>query len=166
MSISIRVATPADAAAVAHVLVNSYPALMASAYDPALLARALPLITRPHPRLLAGGRYYLAEADGHAAGCGGWSWERPGETRVEPGLSHIRHFATHRDWTGRGAGRALSDRCEQDARAAGANRFECYASVNGEAFYSALGFVRIGAIEVAMGPGLDFPSILMRRPPI
>jgi GNAT superfamily N-acetyltransferase len=164
MSISIRVATPVDAAAVAHVLVNSYPTLMAAAYDPALLARALPLITRAHPRLLAGGSYYLAEADGHAAGCGGWSWERPGETEVETGLAHIRHFATHGDWTGRGVGRALYERCEQDARAAGANRFECYASLNGEAFYAALGFARIGAIEVAMGPGLDFPSILMQRP--
>jgi GNAT superfamily N-acetyltransferase len=163
MTISIRVATPDDAAAVRHVLLHSYPALMAGAYDPELLARALPLITRPHPKLLAGGTYYLAEADGDPAGCGGWSWNRPGGDELEPGLAHIRHFATHSDWTGRGVGRALYERCEQDARAAVADRFECYASLNGEAFYAALGFARIGAIEVAMGPGLDFPSILMRR---
>ena len=164
MNISIRVATPADSAAVAEVLVHSYPELMAGAYDPDLLARALPLITRPHPRLLAGGCYYLAEWDGHAAGCGGWSRERPGGNEVEPGLAHIRHFATHRDWIGRGVGRALYERCEQDARAAGVNRFECYASLNGEAFYAAMGFARIGAIEVGMGPDVEFPSILMRRP--
>ena len=163
MPITLRVATPDDAAAVRHVLVHSYPALMAGAYEPELLARALPIITRPHPRLLAGGTYFLAEAEGEAAGCGGWSWERPGGNEVEPGLAHIRHFATHRDWTGRGVGRALYERCERDARAAGANRFECYASLNGEAFYAALGFVRIGAIEVEMA-GFDFPSILMRRP--
>jgi GNAT superfamily N-acetyltransferase len=164
MPITLRVATPDDAAAVRHVLVNSYPALMAKAYDPELLARALPRITLPHPKLLAGGTYYLVEADGYAAGCGGWSWWRPGSDEVEPGLAHIRHFATHCDWTGRGVGRALYERCEQDARAAGADRFECYASLNGEGFYAALGFARIGAMEVAMGPGLDFPSILMRRP--
>ena len=31
------------------------------------------------------------------------------------------------------------------------------------AFYAALGFVRIGPIDVPMGPKLDFPSILMER---
>ena len=163
MDLTLRIATPADTAAVAHVLVHSYPPLMAGAYDPGLLERALPLITRPHPRLLAGGTYYLAEADGEAVGCGGWSWECPGGTEVEPGLAHIRHFATHSGWTGRGIGRALYERSERDARAAGAERFECQASLNGEPFYAALGFARVGPIEVAMPRNVAFPSILMRR---
>lgn len=162
--ISIRVAQPGDVDAVEKVLRASYPALMIRAYDPAVLARALPGMTRANPRLLAGGTYYLAEAAGEAVGCGGWSLERPGTVEVEPGLAHIRHFGVDPGWTGRGVGRALYERCEAQARAAGARRFECYASLNGEAFYAALGFASAGTIDVPMGPDLTFPSIRMFRP--
>jgi predicted N-acetyltransferase YhbS len=66
-------------------------------------------------------------------------------------------------WVGRGVGRALYECCARDARAAGARDFEAQASLNGEPFYAALGFVRIGPIDVPMGRDLVFPSILMRR---
>ena len=56
MAPSVRVATPADADAVAAILADSYPALMAPAYDAGLLASTLPEITRPNPALLASGR--------------------------------------------------------------------------------------------------------------
>jgi GNAT superfamily N-acetyltransferase len=162
MPVSVRVAVPADAAEVRIVLEDSYPSLMAGAYPPELLARALPMITRPHPRLLAGGTYYLAEADGEAAGCGGWSFWMPGQAE-ELGLAHIRHFAVRSAVAGRGVGRALYARCEIDARAAGVRRFEVQSSLNGEPFYAAMGFLRIGPIEVPMGSDFLFPSILMRR---
>ena len=163
MQVSVRIAFLDDAPAVGSVLEDSFPALMASAYDATLLARALPIITRPHPGLLTGGTYYLAEADGQAVGCGGWSWNEPGSRAVEPGLAHIRHFAVRSAWARKGVGRALYDRCERDAREAGAARFEAQASLNGVSFYAALGFSRIGRIKVPMGRDLLFPSILMRR---
>ena len=163
MPVSIRVAVPKDSAAVRRVLLASYPALMADAYEPALLARVLPSITRPHPRLLAGGTYFLAEVDGEGVGCGGWSWEDPGGGPLRRGLAHIRHFAVRSSWAGRGVGRALYERCAEEARAAGAKRFEVQSSLNGEPFYAAVGFERIGRIEAPMSRGLLFPSILMRR---
>jgi predicted N-acetyltransferase YhbS len=163
MELSVRTAFLDDAPAVKSVLEDSFPVLMAAAYESQLLARTLPLITRPHPGLLAGGTYYLAEADGEAVGCGGWSWQEPGTPRLEPGLAHIRHFAVRSAWAKRGVGRALYQRCERDARAAGAGRFEAQSSLNGEPFYASLGFARVGRIEVPMGPGLRFPSILMTR---
>jgi GNAT superfamily N-acetyltransferase len=164
MPVSIRVARPEDAPAVKAVLEDSYPAMMAGAYDPALLERVLPVIVRPHPGLLAGGTYFLAEAEAEPVGCGGWSFEYPGSDRVEPGLAHIRHFAVRSRWAGRGVGRALYERCEKDARAAGASGFEAWSSLNGETFYAALGFARVGPIEVEMSNGVAMPSILMRRP--
>ena len=163
MPVSIRVAGPEDEAAVREVLEDSYPALMAPAYDPELLTRALAFILRPHPRLLAGGTYYLALAEEQPVGCGGWSFWSPDGGEVEPGLAHIRHFAVRSGWAGRGVGRALYARCEQEARAAGALRFEAQSSLNGEPFYAALGFVRIAAIDAPMGPEIRFPSILMHR---
>lgn len=160
----IRPAVPADSAAVEAVLAASYPALMGQAYDSELLARTLPRMTRANPALLASGTYYLALGEGGApAGCGGWSAVAPGSDVVEPGIAHIRHFGTHPDWTGRGVGRALYQRCEDDARSAGFVHFTCYSSLNGEGFYQALGFKTLGPIEVRMGPDILFPSILMAR---
>jgi len=88
---------------------------------------------------------------------------KPVPTFPHDALAHIRHFATHPDWTGRGAGRAIFERCEAEARAAGFTRFTCYSSRNGEPFYAALGFRRVREIEVPMGPELRFPSVLMVR---
>jgi GNAT superfamily N-acetyltransferase len=162
-TVSIRAATPDDAAAVTAVLRASYPRLMAAAYDAGLLARTLPAITKANPRLLASGTYHLAEAGGGPVGCGGWSFERPGAAEVEPGVGHLRHFATRAGWTGRGIGGLIYEHCEAQARAAGVTVLECYASLNAEPFYASLGFRTIGRIEVKMSNGVAFPSIHMRH---
>jgi GNAT superfamily N-acetyltransferase len=160
----LRVATPEDAEAVAAVLHPSYGDLMASAYPAELLARALPLITRSNPSLLSSGRYYLVQTPtGEPAGCGGWSAHPPGASEPEAWRAHIRHFATHPGWIRRGVGRMLYERCEADARAAGFAGFECWASLNGEPFYAALGFRRLGPIEAPLPGGLSFPAVRMER---
>jgi GNAT superfamily N-acetyltransferase len=128
-SIAVRVACPQDGAAVEAVLGASYPDLMAAGYSADVLARALPLMVRANPALLCSGSYYVAEAhDGTVVGCGGWTSERPGAAGapIDPTLGHIRHFATHPEWTRRGVARALLRRCLTDARAKGVRRFECY----------------------------------------
>lgn len=161
---AIREATAGDHLLVSELLETSYPILMRAGYDAVMLAAALPLMTRANPSLLKSGTYYLSEAqDGTIVGCGGWSFERPGGVDVMPGLGHIRHFATHPDWIGRGVGTALYERCEDVARSAGVREFECYSSLNAESFYSSLGFKRVERIEVPMGPELLFPALLMRR---
>ena len=160
----LRVATPEDAHAVAAVLGPSYAELMAPAYPPDLMARALPLITRPNPVLLESGRYYLVETEsGEPAGCGGWSADPPDRREEDPRRAHIRHYATHPAWLRRGVGRTIYERCEADARAAGFAVFECYASLNGEAFYAALGFRSLGPIDTPMPGGIRFPAVRMER---
>ncbi len=162
---TVRVAMREDEAAVSALLAASYPVLMRADYDAAILAAALPRITRANPALLSSGSYYLAEIEGGAiVGCGGWTRERPGDGEVVPGLGHIRHFATHPDWVRRGVGCAIYRRCEAAARGAGLRRLQCYASLNGERFYAALGFRAVREIAVPMGRDLRFPSILMERP--
>ncbi len=161
---TIRVATPDDGSAVGALLKASYPPLMRSSYDAAVLAAALPMMIRAHPLLLASSTYYLVEFEGgRIVGCGGWTRERPGSGEVEAVLSHIRHFATHPDWIGRGIGRALYARCEEEARSAGVRRFECFASLNAEGFYGALGFESVRPLDVSMGSRVTFPAILMAR---
>lgn len=163
--IEVRVAGAEDEEAVTSLLHASYPALLATGYDPKLLARALPLMVRANPALLASRTYYLALAeDGTAVGCGGWTLQRPGAPQepVDPSLGHIRHFGVHPRWTRRGIGRALFERCTQDASATGVVSFECYATLVAERFYRSLGFETVGPILVTMGPGVEFPSLRMR----
>ncbi len=164
MHIRVRAAGLEDEAAIRKVLIGSYPVLMRDSYDPLLLERALPRMTRPNPRLLASGSYFVAEADEEAVGCGGWSLDASGISERQSGVGHIRHFAVASDWIGRGIGRSIYERCETQARKAGVEQFQCYSSLNGEPFYASLGFERIGPIQVPMGRDLAFPSIHMKRP--
>jgi N-acetylglutamate synthase-like GNAT family acetyltransferase len=160
---SIRLATPNDFAGVDALLRASYPTLMAAAYEPAILEPALELMARANPALLAAATYYVAESGELIVGCGGWTREYPGRTDVQPELAHVRHFGTHPQWTRRGIGRAIYGLCEAAARSAGVRAFECHASLNGEPFYAALGFLTIDRIEAQLGPTLRLPTVLMRR---
>jgi N-acetylglutamate synthase-like GNAT family acetyltransferase len=161
---STRATTLRDELLLSELLTASYPVLMEESYDATTLAVALPLMTRANTVLLSSGTYYLTEnEDGTIVGCGGWSLERPGTGEIAPSLAHIRHFATHPDWTGRGIGRAIYAKCENAARSANVVRFECYASLNAEGFYSSLGFEKVRLVAVQMAPELKFPSVLMKR---
>ena len=160
----IRVATSADAERVGALLEASYPPLMATAYDERALAPALKLMTKANPSLLISGTYYVAESsDNFVVGCGGWTLERPGTAVTEAGLAHIRHFATDPAWTRRGVGRAIYDRCETAARLVGVHTFECYSSLNAEAFYSALGFRRVRELSLELKSDVVLPVVLMSR---
>jgi N-acetylglutamate synthase-like GNAT family acetyltransferase len=164
MEFSVRVARSADIKGVDELLKASYPALMASAYDPEVLAPALKLMTRANPTLLVSGTYYVAEStSGLIVGCGGWTRERPGTTIVEPALGHIRHFGTHFEWARRGVGRAIYQLSENVARAAGVKCFEAYSSLNGESFYRALGFGRVREMDMELSPQVFLRAVLMRR---
>ena len=165
---TLRPAVATDAAQVTALLEASYPPLMAPAYDPAILEVALPMMTRANRKLLGCGTYYVVETAsgqiiGEIIGAGGWTHDRPGTGELTPGLAHIRHFATHPNHLGQGIGRAVFDQCKTAASADSVTQFECYASLNAEPFYAALGFQRVRPVDVPMGPDLAFRSILMQR---
>lgn len=161
-SYSVRRSHSRDLAAVTGLLQASYPVLMKAAYESAALDPALKLMTRANPNLLSSRTYYVAEAtDGTLVGCGGWTHEPPGDDVIQRGVGHIRHFAVHSDWIRHGVGSAIYRRCEADARAAGIHKFECYASLNAESFYSALGFERIAIVDIQMTPDVSLTSCHM-----
>lgn len=160
--ISVRVASPDDSENVSALLHASYDKLLRAAYDDALLAAVLPAMTRAQPGLLASGTYYVAEtAKGMMVGCGGWTRERPDDGAISSALGHVRHFAVHPEWTRRGVGTAIFERCCRDALAVGVRKFECYSSLNGESFYAAIGFERLRVIQVPMHDNIGFPSVHM-----
>ncbi|HUB78385.1 MAG TPA: GNAT family N-acetyltransferase [Bryobacteraceae bacterium] len=160
----LRPATPADTDAVTALLKVSYSQLLAASYHPGTLELVLPYIGKANPVLLASGKYYAAEAEpGALVGCGGWTPEKPGSGEIAEGEAHLRHFAVHPDWIQRGIGTALLNRCIAGARSAGVRLLHCFSTLNGEPFYQASGFRRIGSIDLPVGPGIVLPSVLMQR---
>lgn len=91
--IVVRTAIPNDRELLSKLIASSYGGLARVPYDPGALAAALPSMSRANPKLLASGTYYVAEIDGTAAGCGGWTMEKPGSDEIVAGVGHIRHFA-------------------------------------------------------------------------
>lgn len=161
---TVKVASANDAPAVADLLEASYAELLTGHYAEELLTRVLPLMTRANVRLLTSGTYFLAtSADGSTVGCGGWTMERPGTGETVDGVAHIRHFATHPDWTGKGVGRALLSRSIREAEAGSATTIEVYSTLNAEKFYGAAGFVRLSAMELSFTPQTRFPAVHMTR---
>ena len=160
----LRIAEPDDASNVTALLERSYPSLMAASYDANVLAVALPEMTRANPALLASETYYVMEDGERLIGCGGWTAEKPGSGEVEPGLAHLRHFATDPDRSREGIGRAIYNRCATDALNRGLTRFQAFSGLNAEPFYARLGLERVRVIDVPMGPSANLPTVLMEGP--
>lgn len=132
---TLRPAAETDVSDVRNLLHASYSRLLAADYEPDVLARAFPLLTRGLGELVMSGQYYVAESSDHRlVGCGGWSRELPGTTAIVPGLAHVRHFATHPDWLRRGIARSILARCIQDAQADHVERLLCFSTVSAEPF--------------------------------
>jgi N-acetylglutamate synthase-like GNAT family acetyltransferase len=164
LAISVRIASLADLDAVTALVEVSYSQLLAASYDRDLLGRALPHLTRANRTLLASRTYYVAEREpGDLVGCGGWTTASPVSGEIIGGEAHIRLFATHPVWVRRGVGAALLARCIRDAQAHGVRKLNCFSTLNAEGFYRAYGFDSVRPIEVAMGPDLTLPGVLMTR---
>lgn len=160
--LTVRPATLADIGAVDSLLRRSYGPLLRADYPPSTLVLALPAMARAQPRLLASGRYFLAETGGEIVGAGGWSPEAPGGGRVTPGLGHVRHLATDARAVRRGVGRALIDRVFEQARAERVARLSCLSTLTAVPFYEALGFAALRRVTLHFG-GAPFAAVELER---
>ncbi|MFY0681228.1 MAG: GNAT family N-acetyltransferase [Thalassovita sp.] len=155
----IRMATPADLAAVDAVLARSYPALLKADYEPSTLVTALPLISRAQPKLLASGSYFVALLDQEVVGAGGWTYGR--NTAGASIAGDIRHVVTDHRHVRRGIGRHLMTKVLAHAKAAGVTQMKCHSTRTAVAFYQSFGFHRLGPLEVTLRPGITFPAEAM-----
>ncbi len=158
MTVVIRTARKTDLAAVDALLARSYPRLLKRDYPPSVLVTALPLISRAQPALLASGTYYVAQTgQGELVGAGGWT--RDGR---QAGKGHIRHVVTDDRLLRQGIGRALIGHALSVAMQDGIGEMECWSTRTAEPFYASLGFVSEGPMDIALKPGISFPSVRMR----
>ncbi|QLQ19432.1 MAG: GNAT family N-acetyltransferase [Exiguobacterium profundum] len=163
-TITLRLATPADLAAVDALLARAYPRLLAADYPPSVLVTAVPLIARARPELLASGRYWLACAStGAVLAAAGWSSRSPADGTGDSRTAHIRHVVTDDRATRRGLARAVLIRAMDQAQTEGFTRFDCLSTLTARPFYQSLGFVAQGPIDILLAPGIAFPAIRMLR---
>ncbi|WP_293903823.1 GNAT family N-acetyltransferase [Phenylobacterium sp.] len=141
--------------------------------DPAQIAssRAIMGLDR---QLVADGTYFVVEAEGRIAGCGGWSRRAtlyggdhtPGRDAalLDPGTqaARVRAMYTHPDFARRGVGRLILELCEAAAGAEGFTRLELMATLSGRALYTQCGYTDIEAIEDARG-GAAVPLVRMGK---
>jgi GNAT superfamily N-acetyltransferase len=173
MPLSHRIATPDDAPALDAVMTAAIAELQRGFLDPAQIeaSRAIMGLDR---QLLADGTYFVVEAEGRIAGCGGWSRRAtlyggdhtPGRDAalLDPVVdaARVRAMYTHPDYARRGVGRLILQLCEAAARAEGFRRLELMATLSGRALYSQCGYADIEAIEDARG-GAPVPLVRMGK---
>jgi GNAT superfamily N-acetyltransferase len=125
-------------------------------------------------QLIEDGTYFVIEADGTLAGCGGWSRratlyggdQSPGRSAalLDPATdaARIRAMYTHPRHTRKGVGRLILSLCEEAARAEGFRRVELMATMSGEPLYRACGYAPLEHVLDDRG-GAPVPLLRMGK---
>jgi GNAT superfamily N-acetyltransferase len=170
---TIRLAVEGDIAALDALIEASVRGLQAADYTQAQMDGALGTVLGLDTQLIADRTYFVAEADGRIAGCGGWSRRKtlfgadrgPGR---EPALqdpavdaAKVRAIFVHPDFARRGLGSLILVHVEDAARAAGFQRFEMGSTLTGVPLYRLKGYVEVERIAVPLANGEALPVVKM-----
>ena len=149
-----RLAGPDDIPALEAVMAASIAELQRGFLTPAQI-EASRMIMGLDRQLVADGTYFVVEAAGRIAGCGGWSRRAtlyggdhtPGRDAalLDPAVdaARVRAMYTHPDFARRGVGRLILELCEAAARAEGFSRLELMGTMSGRPLYESYGFIAI-----------------------
>ncbi len=175
MSPQIRVATFDDIPQLEALITESVRALSVGYYSPQQIESSLVHVFGVDTQLIADGTYFVVEADGQIAGCGGWSKrrtlyggdqaKREEDSLLDPKTeaSRIRAFFVHPEFARRGIGRLLLESSEHAAGHAGFSTLELAATLPGQPLYAACGFQIIERIEATLPDGVQVPIIRMGK---
>lgn len=168
-----RIATEADIPAIVALMDRAIAGPLAAFLTPEQIA-ASRILMGLDSQIIADRTYFVVEADGVVAGCGGWSRRittyggdhTPGRvpSLLTPGVdaARIRAMYTHPDRVRRGIGRMILDLCETAARDAGYDRAELVATLGGEPLYLSAGYAEIERFEDDRG-GVPVPLVRMGK---
>lgn len=175
MAFHVRPARLAEVSQLNDLIAQSVRQLSTGYYSPAQQESALRYVFGVDTQLLLDGTYYVVEAAGELAGCGGWSRRATlygGDQRktgpdplLDPAhdAARIRAFFVHPAWARRGVGRQLLAHCEAAARAAGFRHAELVATLPGEPLYEALGYQPLARQLPTLPDGQQLPVVHMRK---
>jgi GNAT superfamily N-acetyltransferase len=169
-----RLATAADVPALMPVVDAAIAELQRSFLNDAQIESSRAIMGIDH-ELIADGTYFVIEAGGEIAGCGGWSRratlyggsQTPGRDSklLDPKVdaARVRAMYTNPAFARRGVGRLILSLCEAAAAAEGFTRLELMSTLSGEPLYTAYGFRPLERVEDATG-GAPVPIIRMEKP--
>ena len=172
---TLREATLFDRPALTALIATSARALSRADYSEAQIEGALRGAFGVDTQLIHDGSYFLIEANGRLAACGGWSRRRTlfggdaradrdsGELDPQVDAARIRAFFIHPDFARRGLGTMLLEHCERQAAARGFRRFEMMATLPGVRLYAARGYVPGAPVEWPLGEGLSIAFLPMSK---
>ena len=168
-----RLATLADVQALTAVMDAAIQELQAAFLTPEQIA-ASRAIMGLDTQLIEDGTYFIVEADGRIAGCGGWSRRAtlyggdhsPGRDAalLDPArdAARVRAMYTHPAFARRGVGRKIIELCEAAATTAGFRRVELVGTMAGEPLYAVCGYQAVERFEDDRG-GAVVPLVRMRK---
>ncbi|MCA1845257.1 MAG: GNAT family N-acetyltransferase [Actinobacteria bacterium] len=174
MSLTSRLATREDLPLLLPLIQAAIDELQRGFLDDAQI-RSSHAIMGIDTQLIDDGTYFVVEADGHIAGCGGWSRRATlyggdhsaGRDAALLDPAHdpakVRAMYTHPAFARRGVGRLVLSLCEAAAAAEGFTRLELMATLSGLPLYEAAGFEPVEHLEDASG-GTPVPLVKMRKP--
>lgn len=174
MELTSRPATRGDLPAIREVVDAAIAELQKDFLDEAQIESSR-AIMGVDTELIDDGTYFVVEADGELAGCGGWSRRAtlyggdrsPGRDAalLDPArdAARVRAMYTHPAFVRRGVGRLILALCEEAARAEGFTGAELVATMAGEPLYRACGYLAIERLADARG-GAAVPLLRMSKP--
>ncbi len=165
MGFLVRVATEQDALGIRALICASVRGLQPE-YSQIQREAALRTVFTTDSRLIADGTYFVAEAEGVLAGCGGWSFRRTlygGDRQVERGdaspldpsvdAAKVRAIFVHPQFARRGLGSLLLQTAEDAAVKAGFKRCEMGSTLAGVGLYTLKGYMEESRLDVPVGDG-------------
>ena len=173
MKLQHRLASPIDIPALTVVMDMAIAGLQRPFLDAAQIESSRMIMGLDRQRV-ADEPYFVVDADGAIAGCGGWSRRAtlyggdhtPGRDAalLDPvtDAARVRAMYTHPDFARRGVGRLILQLCEDAAAAEGFQRLELMATLSGRALYRQGGYFDLESISDDRG-GVPVPLVRMGK---
>ena len=176
MEFQLRLATATDVEPIRELIADSVRGLAKGIYSDAQIELSLRSVFGVDHQLIDDGTYFVAEIGGRIVGCGGWSRrqtlfgateysESRDSTLLDPSSqpAKIRAFFVHPDAARRGIGRAILERCEAEAFAAGFTSAEMMATLPGVPLYERCGYEKHEHHDVNLPDGEPIVCIRMSK---
>jgi GNAT superfamily N-acetyltransferase len=168
-----RLATSSDLPNLRRLMATAIDTLQSGFLSPAQVV-ASRAIMGLDTQLVDDRTYFIVEAQGTLAGCGGWSRRATlygGDhsqgrdaalLNPKADAARVRAMYTHPDFARRGVGRLILSLCERAAMGEGFARVELAATMAGVPLYRACGYAPIEAFEDDRG-GVAVPLVRMGK---
>ena len=179
MELSVRLATMADLPVLRSVMDAAISELQ-KGFLTAEQIESSRTIMGLDTQLIGDGTYFVVEAEGQVAGCGGWSrratlygsdaTEGRDAHLLDPGsdAARVRAMYTAPAFARRGVGWLILEACERAAAAEGFTRLQLMATLSGAPLYAKFGFEEVERVADARtgdtSTGAPVPCVRMERP--